>query len=209
MAEWTSSSPRPDITSCVEESNEGRSVSRQATVEAGRRGRSVSAEGGAGKMTGARVGDGSGGMHGATVMPHTLSPEQYTYDMRDEPPTFALGISNLKEISLEEDGGAASGRGVDASIEEVYFSTGNPSVQQFEGHLRLCVNTPDSESEVNPGKKSKGNQLCVLAVPRYMSIADFYRFMGDHMENILHVRIVYSDTPERYMALVDLDRDER
>ncbi len=135
--------------------------------------------------------------------PHTLCPEQYVMDMMEDPPTFSLGISNLKERPAQVVQGPEEG---DESGENlVYFSTGNPSVQQFEGHLRLCINSPEAESKAH----QRGRQLCVLAVPRYMSIADFYRFLGEHMDSVMHMRIVHSDTPERYMALIDLDSDDR
>lgn len=42
-----------------------------------------------------------------------------------------------------------------------------------------------------------------------MSISDFYRFLGGAMDHVQHMRILYSENPERYMALCDLDSDER
>eukprot|EP00282_Hemiselmis_andersenii_P035909 CAMPEP_0169429814 /NCGR_PEP_ID=MMETSP1042-20121227/2064_1 /TAXON_ID=464988 /ORGANISM="Hemiselmis andersenii, Strain CCMP1180" /LENGTH=343 /DNA_ID=CAMNT_0009540083 /DNA_START=11 /DNA_END=1038 /DNA_ORIENTATION=+ len=123
-----------------------------------------------------------------------MSHEAYTSDMLDEPPTFTLGVSRLREVEAPDLSAEMDDDGL------VWFSTGNPSVQQFEGHLRLAVN-----KDAGP---ARGRQLCVLAVPRYMSIADFYRFVGSHIEHVLHMRIVQSENPERYMALVDLDSED-
>ena len=124
--------------------------------------------------------------------------------------TFSLGISKLKELpqpTVTSDDGSNL----------VWFSAGNPSVQQFEGHLRIAVNSdiPAGTSLASAAKDAdgapihRGTQLCVLAVPRYMSISDFYRFLGDAMDHVMHLRIVHSENPERYMALCDLDSEER
>lgn len=93
----------------------------------------------------------------SSVMPHTMSPEAYTSDMREVPPTFALGISKLQELPAPTMDDPPQDDGSDV----VWFCAGNPSVQQFEGHLRIAVNTPDSEAA-----QKRGRQLCVLAVPR-------------------------------------------
>jgi hypothetical protein len=48
-------------------------------------------------------------------------------------------------------------------------------------------------------------QLFVLAVPSYLSPADFCSFIGPGlMENVLHMRVVRDDDPSRYMVLLQM-----
>jgi len=44
--------------------------------------------------------------------------------------------------------------------------------------------------------------VCVLAVPAYMSTADFLQHVGSHQSNIVHMRMIRNSVSKRFMVLI-------
>eukprot|EP00960_Hanusia_phi_P051679 760947-Hanusia_phi.AAC.4 len=133
------------------------------------------------------------------ITPHSLSPEEYSSALPKDPSLYTIGFERLDEIQ-SDDTGFVNANGQD----QLFFLTGNPSVQQYKGQVRICKNNLDGSLS-----RERNTQLCILAVPMFMTIADFCRFLGPLMENIVHMRIVHDDSKARYIVLMDFDSQRR
>ena len=147
------------------------------------------------------------------ITPHSLSPEEYSSALPKDPSAYTIGFERLDEIQSDHTSFVNSN-----GQEQLFFLTGNPSVQQYKGQVtmlatccgltycqvRICKSNVDGSLS-----RERNTQLCILAVPMFMTIADFCRFLGPLMENILHMRIVHDDSRARYLVLMDFDSQRR
>ena len=120
---------------------------------------------------------------------------------------------------------AAAAKADDERRVDVYC--GNPMVQTVRGRVHLYSRRYDyqgdgggadaagsgrrwaeprhPEAEQPAAFSDSSYQLFVLAVPSYMTVADFCAFLGpDLMDTILHMRVVRGDDPSRYMVLLQM-----
>eukprot|EP01114_Cavostelium_apophysatum_P021035 TRINITY_DN7222_c0_g1_i1.p1 TRINITY_DN7222_c0_g1~~TRINITY_DN7222_c0_g1_i1.p1 ORF type:complete len:518 (+),score=119.39 TRINITY_DN7222_c0_g1_i1:63-1616(+) len=93
----------------------------------------------------------------------------------------------------------------DRKSDSMQFFSGNPAVEEIEGVIHLYKNeTKPGEKELTIGSipVNKGQLLCVLAVPSYMSPSDFAAFTGAYHKNIKNMRIIRDSNPTKYMVLI-------
>lgn len=91
----------------------------------------------------------------------------------------------------------------------IHFSSGNPRVEISRGVVHLFRDTNEKPGSLANLPKARTEDLCVLAVPDYMTGADFCKFTGSFLTNIREIRIVRNDAvPNCYMALLKLDSQE-
>jgi hypothetical protein len=89
------------------------------------------------------------------------------------------------------------------TTEEISFVAGNPEIQLTRGAIHLFklkqgdVSGDDSDEPAN-----RSALVCVPAVPAYVSPAHFVAFMGEHVLEVRHIRIVADERDDRYMALL-------
>jgi BRCA1-associated protein len=50
--------------------------------------------------------------------------------------------------------------------------------------------------------------ICVLAVPSFMSVVDFFNFLSKYLDDISKIRIVRDDSPNRYMGILKFKKQE-
>ena len=114
-------------------------------------------------------------------------------------------------VARGADGADAAGGEGDAEIEAILpFFTGNPRIERLSGTIRLFRPVPTSAEEVAAAYRvgrdylppQRGTQLCVLAVPSYMTPADFCAFVGPCIEHVVRMRILHDASPEKYMVLM-------
>ncbi|XP_021277175.1 BRCA1-associated protein [Herrania umbratica] len=92
--------------------------------------------------------------------------------------------------------------------EEIEFYTitspSNPSPIFSERRGVVHLYRKASQSSL-PNPSSRSTSLFVVAVPNYLSVADFIRFSGTHLENITHLLFSRNDGIEdRYSVLIKL-----
>jgi len=69
-----------------------------------------------------------------------------------------------------------------------------------------CVGFSAMDSLLQEGR---GVRLCVLAVPNYMTVADYCRFCWPLLEHIEAIRVVRNDEiDDRYMVLMTMDSQD-
>ena len=69
--------------------------------------------------------------------------------------------------------------------------------------VRICKVNADGSLA-----RDRSRQVCILAVPTFMTIPDLCGFIGQHMDHVLHLRLVHDDARARYLALLDMDSQE-
>ena len=120
-------------------------------------------------------------------------------------------LSVRVEDAREGRGPGASDDSGDGEIEAILpFFTGNPRIERLRGTIRLFRPVPTSAEEVaaayevssDPLPRARGTQVCVLAVPSYMTPADFCAFVGPCIEHVVRMRILHDASPEKYMVLM-------
>lgn len=94
----------------------------------------------------------------------------------------------------------------DAEEIEFYTTTSlsnpNPKFRERRGVVHLYRKASQSSL---PNPSSRSTSLFVVAVPKYLSAADFIRFAGSHIENITYILFVWNDGMEdRYSVLIEL-----
>ena len=105
---------------------------------------------------------------------------------------------------------------VEEGQREFEFYSGNPRVQISRGCVHLYTRRLENDrgnlgaghfvSSFNPEfQLSDEFQLFVLAIPSYLSLAEFCAFLGpDLLPSVIHMRVVRDEDPSRYMALLKL-----
>uniref|UniRef100_A0A0D9VD14 UBP-type domain-containing protein n=1 Tax=Leersia perrieri TaxID=77586 RepID=A0A0D9VD14_9ORYZ len=89
-----------------------------------------------------------------------------------------------------------------SALYSVPFSSGNPRIEEARGVVLLHPDPPAS-SLLPIGRKPR---VCVPAVPNHLTYADFWRFCGSFVTNILEMRIVRIDGVEdQYSVLIKFD----
>ncbi|CAI5479023.1 unnamed protein product [Closterium sp. Yama58-4] len=125
------------------------------------------------------------------------------------------------EIREAEDPGAGDNARGDNN-ECIPFSSGNPKVESTRGVIHLYRNTAESPGSLQNLPPDRGVELCVLAVPTYMTGADFCQFTGALLGAIESMRIVRAGAMsiadvvttwgvgamERYMVLMRMKSQE-
>ena len=111
--------------------------------------------------------------------------------------------SSASESDVEDEESPYSAKSICNSI---FFSTGNPHVEIITGLIHLFRTTTSSNSEKNtlsdlPSERS--TTICVLAVPSFLSIADFCSFVSCFSSKIKHIRVLRDESPNRYMVVLD------
>lgn len=119
--------------------------------------------------------------------------------LAERPPMYSLGLTACSPVEDAQESMASSPQ----YQEILQFFSGNPSVQQFKGEVRICRNGTDGHLS-----QERNTQLCVLAVPIFMTIADFFRFIGPCVDHIQHMRIVHDESRARYIVLMDFDTQQ-
>src|SRR5690606_14313576 len=72
--------------------------------------------------------------------------------------------------------------------DEYLFFAGNPDVEVIKGTIHLFNDSASSEfSFKNRVPKKRSKILCVIAVPSWLSLSDFFNFCGKHAKNFEHV----------------------
>ncbi|MBA0604281.1 hypothetical protein Godav_016953, partial [Gossypium davidsonii] len=94
----------------------------------------------------------------------------------------------------------------DAEEIEFYTTTSlsnpNPKFRERRGVVHLYRKASQSSL---PNPSSRSTSLFVVAVPKYLSAADFIRFAGSHIENITYILFIWNDGMEdRYSVLIEL-----
>eukprot|EP00961_Rhodomonas_salina_P167265 2254260-Rhodomonas_salina.1 len=120
--------------------------------------------------------------------------------LAERPPMYSLGLTACSPVEDAQESMASSPQ----YQEILQFFSGNPSVQQFKGEVRICRNGTDGHLS-----QERNTQLCVLAVPIFMTIADFFRFIGPCVDHIQHMRIVHDESRARYIVLMDFDTQQK
>ncbi|GAQ79754.1 Zn-finger protein [Klebsormidium nitens] len=104
-------------------------------------------------------------------------------------------------VGQEEDDGG--------ELKTVRFSSGNPKMEKRSGVVHLFRNVEQSTEALQVLPDGRTEQVCVLAVPSYMSGADFCQFTGEHLAYISKLRIVrYENATNQYMVLLKFDSQE-
>uniref|UniRef100_A0A0D6R608 BRCA1-associated protein n=1 Tax=Araucaria cunninghamii TaxID=56994 RepID=A0A0D6R608_ARACU len=70
------------------------------------------------------------------------------------------------------------------------FSWGNPRVEEIKGVMHLYRNVFEPPAALESLPAGRSSLVCVLAVPNYMTYADFCQFTGSFIQNILDMRVV-------------------
>ncbi|GJP39568.1 hypothetical protein CLOM_g23924 [Closterium sp. NIES-68] len=113
--------------------------------------------------------------------------------------------AEIREVSDTGLGDSARGD----NNECIPFSSGNPKVESTRGVIHLFRNTTESPGSLHNLPQARGMELCVLAVPTYMTGADFCQFTGALLGEIESMRIVRNDSlSERYMVLMRMKSRE-
>eukprot|EP00252_Welwitschia_mirabilis_P008050 TRINITY_DN1975_c0_g1_i2.p1 TRINITY_DN1975_c0_g1~~TRINITY_DN1975_c0_g1_i2.p1 ORF type:complete len:538 (+),score=93.47 TRINITY_DN1975_c0_g1_i2:664-2277(+) len=113
----------------------------------------------------------------------------------------AFGLGSKSVVS------DAFSKGDDAGpVKSVGFSSGNPRVEEIRGVMHLFRNLADPPQSVDVLPVNRSTLVCVLAVPNYMTYADFCQFSGVFIDNILQMRIVRNDgLSDRYSIIMTFD----
>eukprot|EP01018_Ginkgo_biloba_P022063 Gb_37690 [translate_table: standard] len=91
----------------------------------------------------------------------------------------------------------------------VRFSSGNPRVEEIRGVMHLYRNVWEPPGALESLPAGRSRLVCVLAVPNYMTYADFCQFSGSFIQNILEMRIVRNDgLSDRYSILMTFDNQK-
>eukprot|EP00249_Psilotum_nudum_P016198 c25711_g1_i1 orf=236-1768(-) len=122
---------------------------------------------------------------------------------------MATSSSNGRiNLGLGEDGdGKDEGGSRDhGATKIVSFSSGNPRVETTRGVMHLYRNVSDSVGSLELLPVGRSEHLCVLAVPNYMTGADFCQFTGSFIQNIKEMRFVRDDAQsDRFNVLMKFD----
>ncbi|OMO57764.1 BRCA1-associated 2 [Corchorus olitorius] len=94
------------------------------------------------------------------------------------------------------------------SSEEIEFyattspSKPNPQISERRGVIHLYRKASQSSL---PNPSSRSTCLFVVAVPNYLSAVDFIRFVGPHLDSIVHLLFIRNDGIEdRYSVIINL-----
>ena len=105
-------------------------------------------------------------------------------------------------------GAAAEEEGPEGSL-QLPVSAGNPSVEGVHGvlHLYREVDRGGEIEEAEPLPSGvppgRSDQLCILEVPAYVTVAEFCSFLGPYLPSVRHMRLVRNDArPGTYAALL-------
>ncbi|XP_020583536.1 BRCA1-associated protein [Phalaenopsis equestris] len=99
-------------------------------------------------------------------------------DAAGEDATIPSPVSNRGDISQSPAPGLT---------EAVPFSSGNPRIDETRGIMHLFHEDPSSSHSLPVDRKPL---VCVLAVPNHMTYADFCRFCGSFVQQMVEMRIV-------------------
>ena len=123
------------------------------------------------------------------------------------------GLADVKELHTGTEGmearGASPGQAgiplgdsspAAAGADDTFdILVGNPSVHQNKGQVRICRATAGGALA-----RDRSIQVCILAVPPFMTIPDLCRFLGRHIDHVRHLRLVHEDSRARYAALLTM-----
>lgn len=91
----------------------------------------------------------------------------------------------------------------------VNFSSGNPRVEEIRGVMHLFRNVCEPPGALESLPAGRSILVCVLAVPNYMTYADFCQFTGSFLQNILEMRVVRNDgLTDRYSILMKFENQK-
>ncbi|MCO5597330.1 hypothetical protein L7F22_051406 [Adiantum nelumboides] len=93
-----------------------------------------------------------------------------------------------------------------AATTAVGFSSGNPRVETTRGIMHLFRNVSTSLTSDGSLPPGRTEQLCILAIPNYMTGAEFCQFIGAFLQDVKKMRFVRNDgSIDRYSALMKFD----
>jgi hypothetical protein len=93
---------------------------------------------------------------------------------------------------------------------KVPFFAGNPTVGLVKGEIHIFKDTNIREIATNKTLPSARTRIvCVLAVPAWMSLADFYTFCGPHTAYLEQLRVLSDASPNRYMAVMKFKKQKQ
>lgn len=123
--------------------------------------------------------------------------------------TMATVEDIFKTLDMNGQEGAGEVSDVRGPTKAVRFSSGNPRVEEIRGVMHLFRNVCEPPGALESLPAGRKNLVCVLAVPNYMTYADFCQFSGSFIQNILEMRIVRNDgLNERYSILMTFDNQK-
>lgn len=82
------------------------------------------------------------------------------------------------------------------------FFSGNPAVELVKGTIHLFNEVDkqlDNYNQKLPRKRTR--MVCVIAVPSWLTIADFLNFCGKYSKSFEQIRILAGSSPSRYMVV--------
>lgn len=110
-------------------------------------------------------------------------------------------IHNNNDFSFDDDDETLK-ENVHHIKQSYIFFSGNPTVELVKGTVHLYNDTKNSELRFKKLPKRRSRILCVIAVPSWMNISEFFTFCGKHAKNFEHARILCDSSPNRYMVII-------
>ncbi|KAL0484970.1 BRCA1-associated protein [Acrasis kona] len=88
--------------------------------------------------------------------------------------------------------------------ESMFFSIGNPAVEIHTGYIHLYRESHAdlSRTDDNGLPQQRGQMICVLAIPSFLSISSFVSFISCFKNRLNIIRILRDQSPNKYMALL-------
>lgn len=130
----------------------------------------------------------------ACTVAETAAKEVLSADISGETSTSTAAMSSLQSVFVPTPA---------AAHQVVQFSSGNPRIEETRGIMYLFPQCDDDPSNL---PVQRNPLVCVLAVPNHMTYADFCRFCGSFVQQMLEMRIVRSDGMEdQYSVLIKFD----
>lgn len=77
---------------------------------------------------------------------------------------------------------------------DLNFHVGNPSARIIRGVVHLFKSNSKQQSDI----------VCIIAVPSWMSLPEFYRWLGVHTQNMEQIKILNDRSPNRYMTVIQM-----
>lgn len=99
---------------------------------------------------------------------------------------------------------------LEADVDELKFSFGNPRVEHITGVVHLfknSLNATDGQASPSSSKKvsanfDMGDTLCCLAIPSDMSVASFCSFMGAYLEHVVEMKALRREATNQSVCMM-------
>eukprot|EP00301_Raphidiophrys_heterophryoidea_P002249 c11055_g1_i1.p1 GENE.c11055_g1_i1~~c11055_g1_i1.p1 ORF type:complete len:631 (+),score=181.43 c11055_g1_i1:1148-3040(+) len=135
-------------------------------------------------------------IHADTSDDDDKTPNTKTSETTHTPPS-SKSHSKTKQSNQSSNETTAVGDSTTRPTTKSYpFSTGNPTIETFQGVLHLYRNLTKQEC--------RSNLLCIVAVPSFMALSDLCHFLSPHVDSIQKIRILrhVRDAAGGYMAIL-------